>query len=464
VRRKGRGDATEMFPGYTDLAEVGGGAFATVFRAIEAETGRSVALKVLNLDTIHSHLLETFRREIQALASVSGHPNIVTLYRPGETADGRPVLVLELCRESLAQQLRDRGPLAAADVSRIGVKIAGALETAHRNGFLHRDMKPQNLLTTFFGEPALADFGVAALQASAQSTAGIFGFTTLHAAPEMLEGHHLSPATDVYGLASTMYQLLVGRAPFVSFDGEAPASVILRILRDPVPPLRAENVPLALADLLEAALSKQPEGRPRTASDFARALQDVEAGEGWPVTSFTAWGEDGPGSEPARNPGAPEHDAPAGRGPMGVSTASSGTVGPTQSRAGSRLPPLLPPSTRPSLVPPVPVVRNVVDPDGERGRFGTGVAPEPNPPLSAHPPERDGDPGTAPDRPVFVDPEPVRPGGPTADSGSRRADFSEHGAGDYAPVGSVLPSWAAGALVLAALVVVAAVLLLLGVL
>ena len=104
-------------------------------------------------------------------------------------------------------------------------------------------MKPHNILVTQFGEPALGDFGVAALQASAQATAGVFGFTTLHAAPEMLEGHHLSPATDVYGLASTMYQLLTGSAPFATFDNEAPASVILRIIRDPVRPLRADEHP-----------------------------------------------------------------------------------------------------------------------------------------------------------------------------------------------------------------------------
>ena len=461
-----------MVPGYTDLVEIGGGAFATVFRAVEAETGRPVALKVMKIDTVHADLLETFQREIQALAAVSGHPNIVTLYRPCETADGRPVLVLELCRESLGQQLRDGGPRAAVDVTRTGVKIAGALETAHRNGFLHRDMKPQNLLITYFGAPALADFGVAALQASAQSTAGIFGFTTLHAAPEMLEGHHLSPATDVYGLASTMYQLLTGRAPFASFDNEAPASVILRILRDPVPPLRADDVPLRLADLLEAALAKKPEGRPRTASDFARALQEVEAQEGWPVTSFTAWGEDGPPSEPASGRVvAAEETSTGDRGPMGVRTGPSGrpadgptgrpmnspgsTAGP---RTGSRLPPLLPPSSRPSVAPPAPGSRNVVDPSGVRGRFGSTTPPGPNPPLLAHPRERDSEETSAPPRPMFADPEPV-----AVRTEPHAVNPFDRRPGDPGSTGAVLPGWAAGALVLAALVVVAAVLLLLGV-
>ena len=199
---------------------------------------------------------------------MSHHPNIVTLYRPTATPDGRPVFVLELCRGSLSEQLRRDGPLNPSDATRVGIKVAGALETAHRHGFLHRDMKPQNILVTQFGEPALGDFGVAALQASAQATAGVFGFTTLHAAPEILEGQHLSPATDVYGLASTMYQLLSGQAPFAAFDNEAPASVILRIIRDSVRPLRSEAIPLGLSDLLEAALAKDPAQRPQSAAGF----------------------------------------------------------------------------------------------------------------------------------------------------------------------------------------------------
>jgi hypothetical protein len=342
-----------VLAGYADLVEIGGGAFATVYRAVETETGRPVALKILKVDTIHAHLIETFHREIQALAAVSDHPNIVTLYRPSTTADGRPALVLELCRESLAQQVRTSGPLDPVDVTRVGIRVAGALETAHRNGFLHRDMKPQNILVTQFGEPALADFGVAALQASAQSTAGVFGFTTLHAAPEMLEGQNLSPATDVYGLASTMYQLLTGQAPFATYENEAPASVILRILRDPVRPLRVEHVPISLADLLEAALSKAPEGRPRSALEFAQALQSVEAYQGWPETRFVAWGAEG----------APAGGPDVGRGPMGMNAgtnagvpaeppiptgpplvSSPGIIEPTVARTPVRsvLPPLLP--------------------------------------------------------------------------------------------------------------------------
>ena len=407
MRRKGRDAGDEaVLPGYADLREIGGGAFATVFRAVEMETGRPVALKILKLDTIHSHLIETFHREIQALAAVSDHPNIVTLYRPSTTNDGRPVLVLELCKESLGQQLRVSGPMQADEVARIGIKIAGALETAHRNGFLHRDMKPQNILITQFGEPALADFGVAALQASAQMTAGVFGFTTLHAAPEVLEGHHLSPATDVYGLASTMYQLLTGQAPFATYDNEAPASVILRILRDPVRPLRGEHIPLGLADLLEASMAKEPEGRPRTAADFAAALRALERAQGWLETSFVAWGE------------APDSDSRSAGNAPDPGRSARPAVG-TEAGARSSLPPLLPPSgpplaplppVRQSISTPDPVSRNVVQPvDAVRGRFGPGAVPPaaPAPPASrssAVPPPAPASPASSASPPTYVPP------------------------------------------------------------
>ncbi|MGH9116130.1 MAG: serine/threonine-protein kinase, partial [Acidimicrobiales bacterium] len=373
MRRKGRRPPSSgsILPGYSDISEIGGGTLATVYRAVEADTGRPVALKILKVDTVNPHLMETFHQEIQALGKVSDHPNIVTLYRPLTTPDGRPVLVLELCRESLAERIRRSGPLDVIEVTRIGIKVAGALETAHRNGLLHRDMKPQNVLVTQFGEPALADFGIAALQASAQATAGMFGFTTLHAAPEMLEGHKLSPATDVYGLASTMYQLLTGMAPFAAFEDEAPASVILRILRDPVRPLSFDKVPIGLSDLLEASLAKEPEGRPSTAAGLAEALAGVEAACGWPVTSCTIL----------------ERDAPVPAVLFAGAPASGGT-------APASLSPLGPPTAVPASMPPGtlyplgPSVRVATDPPERpvEPLFRSASPPPATPPPPAVPP------------------------------------------------------------------------------
>jgi hypothetical protein len=373
VRKRHHADRpSDEFPGFSDVREIGGGAFATVYRAVEAGTERPVALKLLKVGGMNPRLVESFEREVRALAAVSSHPNIVTLYRALTTADGRPTLVLELCRGSFAQRVRAGGPLDAPTAVSIGVKIAGALETAHRAGFLHRDMKPQNVLETQFGEPALADFGVAALQAAAQSTEGVFGFTTLHAPPEILEGHALSPATDVYGLASTLYQLLTGRAPFSTFEGEAPASVILRILRDPAAPLTAPNVPIGLSDLLAAALDKDPARRPADAAGFAEALRAVEAGSGWPLTPYVVWGDRSGVAGAAV--GASAGEAAGSGAPRAVPAEAPATP------AGAGATPATPAAAAPPTPPAVPAPAPAVEP--APASPASPASPAPNAPAS----------------------------------------------------------------------------------
>jgi serine/threonine protein kinase len=287
LRRRARGyRGHDIFPGFTDVQEIGVGSLAVVFRAREIGTHRHVALKLLNVRDASPRSIESFERESIALGALSSHPNIVTLYRTFRIPDGRPVLVLELCSGSVADRLHGGAGLPVTDVVSIGIKIAGALETAHRGGILHRDVKPQNILVTEFGEPALADFGVAMLQSSTQTTAGLFDFTTLHAAPELLEGTGTSAATDVYELASSLYQLIAGHSAFRAYEGESPASVILRILRDPVRPLSAIDVPVTLSDLLIRAMSKEKDERPPTAAEFAAELAEVEISRGWNRTQF----------------------------------------------------------------------------------------------------------------------------------------------------------------------------------
>jgi hypothetical protein len=289
LRRRGGGEK-EPFPGYRDVTEIGFGSIANVYRAVEVATGRVVALKLLRVRDLSPRAVESFERESRALGALGAHPNIVTLYRTFLTEDGRPVLVLELCVGAVSDRLREGEAMPAPEAVSLGIKIAGALETAHRAGVLHRDVKPQNILITEFGEPALADFGVAMLQSSSETSAGLFDFTTLHAAPELLEGHATSAATDVYELASSLYQLLAGRSAFRAYEGESPASIILRIVRDPVPPL-GPNVPLALAGVLINAMSKDAASRPQSAAEFAEKLREIERAQGWNQTALLTRGD-----------------------------------------------------------------------------------------------------------------------------------------------------------------------------
>ncbi|MDT4944989.1 MAG: serine/threonine-protein kinase PknK, partial [Pseudonocardiales bacterium] len=303
LRRRGGAAGGEVFAGFADVREIGTGSLATVYRARELGTNRQVALKLLNVRDASPRAVESFERESVALGALSSHPNIVTLFRTFRMADGRPVLVLELCTSSVSERLHSGGRIPVREAVSIAIKVAGALETAHHGGILHRDVKPQNILITEFGEPALADFGVALLQSSTQTTAGLFDFTTLHAAPELLEGGDTSAATDVYELASTLYQLIAGQSAFRSYDGESPASVILRILRDPVQPVTTPDVPVQLSDLLIWAMSKEKDARPPSAAEFAAELTRIEVTQGWPRTQFlirdARYGPAGTASGPA---------------------------------------------------------------------------------------------------------------------------------------------------------------------
>ncbi|SHH00692.1 Serine/threonine protein kinase [Jatrophihabitans endophyticus] len=403
----------DLFPGFADVTEVGAGAIATVYSARETATDRQVALKLLAVRDASPQTLETFEREAAVLGALSAHPNIVTLLRTMRTPDNRPVLVLELCDGSVGDRHRPGYGLPVRDVVALGGKIAGALETAHRAGVLHRDVKPQNILVTRFGEPALADFGVARLQSSTQLTNGLFDFTTLHVAPELLEGGPAGPATDVYELASTMYQLVAGWSAFRAFEGEAPASVILRILRDPVRPLAENRAPTALSDLLIRAMAKRPEQRPASAAEFASALTEVEAAYGWPRTVAVV----GAAADPADArsfaslpDGLPPQPAPV----VPVSTADWSAPTLTQ-HAGDAAPEPTPPpaevtvrrSTLPGVPPaaPPPGVPPVVPPPGEPPAVPTPepVVPTPEPVVPT--PE----PVVPTPEPVVPTPEPVVP-------------------------------------------------------
>jgi hypothetical protein len=178
------------------------------------------------------------------------------------------------------------GPQPWPEVVRIGVKLAGALESAHRLGILHRDVKPGNVLVSDFGEPQLADFGLARVSGGFETTSRHITASVAHAAPEILEGRPPSAASDVYSLASTLYALVAGNPAFTAQDDESLVALYVRIASSPVPELDTPGVPESLYRVLAAAMSKRPDERPTTAAEFGRMLQELEASEGVPVTDL----------------------------------------------------------------------------------------------------------------------------------------------------------------------------------
>ena len=149
--------------GFEDPEEIGRGGFGVVYRCVQRTLDRTVAVKVLTAD-LEPDNLERFVREQVAMGKLSGHPHIVSIFQVGTTATGRPYIVMQYHPHgSLDAKVQDSGPVGWRDALHVGVKVAGALETAHRRGTLHRDVKPANILLTEYGEPQLTDFGIARL-------------------------------------------------------------------------------------------------------------------------------------------------------------------------------------------------------------------------------------------------------------------------------------------------------------
>ena len=149
---------------------------------------------------------------------------------------------------------------------------------------LHRDVKPSNVLVSAFGEPLLADFGIARVSGGYETSEGLISASIPYAAPEVLEGRPATPAADVYSLATTIYCVITGAPPFRAGPDEAMVSLYLRISKDPVPDLRPMGVPDPLCQVLEAAMAKDLAHRPPTALAFGRNLQAVQRVLGEPVT------------------------------------------------------------------------------------------------------------------------------------------------------------------------------------
>ena len=196
-------------PGLTDLTVLAHGGYATVYRATQQSAFREVAVKVENRTLDSDKDQRRFVREARAAGSMSSHPHVVDLYDVGVTHDGHPYMIMELCEGTYADRMKNN-PLGEAEARDVGAKIADALADAHSLGVLHRDVKPANILITRFGEPALADFGLAVLTETRESSITL-ELTPAYAAPEMFQHGSPAPASDVYALCATLYALIRGR-------------------------------------------------------------------------------------------------------------------------------------------------------------------------------------------------------------------------------------------------------------
>lgn len=248
-------------PGISDLRPLGSGSFSVVYEGVQDAFNRPVAVKVVQ-GRFDREAMQHFQEECLAVGPLSSHPNIITVFNTEVTSDGEACLVMELFPNgSLAARLEHDGPRPLDEVLRDGVALCGALETAHRAGVFHRDVKPENVLVASRGEPVLADFGVAV--AGAQKATAQQAFTDVHAAPEILiDGPEPTAAVDVYALGSTLYELLAGAPAFPRRSSESRLGHHRRIAGDAVPPIPRGDVPDIVFEVIEAAMAKLPERRP----------------------------------------------------------------------------------------------------------------------------------------------------------------------------------------------------------
>ncbi|WP_062516950.1 serine/threonine-protein kinase [Demequina gelatinilytica] len=274
--------APPVLPGYSYVRALGSGGFADVFLYRQDMPRREVAVKVLESSAVSAELLDN---EVDVMASLSAHPSILTVYEASISADGRPYMVMEFCPGSLSSRYRVE-QIPIAEVLSIGIRVASAVEAAHRVGVLHRDIKPSNILTTQFGHPVLADFGVAAMIATVESED--VAMSVPWSAPELVARTSSgSIATEVWALAATVYTLAAGRTPFQSLDGRRDeASHRDRISKARYTPLGRPDAPAALDAVLAGGMRRLPGDRYQSAGAFAEALQHVERELGLPGTSL----------------------------------------------------------------------------------------------------------------------------------------------------------------------------------
>ncbi len=261
--------------GYEFIDVLGSGGYADVYLYEQAMPRRRVAVKVLRSQTLTDSLASQFTSEANLMAALSAHPYIVTIFGAAVADDGRPYLVMEYYPgANLSVRCRQK-PLGVPEALRLGVQIAGAVETAHRAGILHRDLKPANVLTSAFGKPGLTDFGISAVKNDGMDAGGV---SIPWSPPELLDDTgEADERSDVYSLAATVYTLLAGRSPFETAGADNSALALMaRIERASVPHIDRSDVPASLQRVLAGAMAKDREGRPARASDFARALQSVE--------------------------------------------------------------------------------------------------------------------------------------------------------------------------------------------
>lgn len=258
---------------YRLTEQIGMGGMAIVYKAVDMRTGHNVAVKVLRPEFNEDiEFVGRFQREAEA-ASKMTHHNIVNLLDVGMDGENRYLVMEYVQGKTLKEVIQERGRLSAPLACQIAIRILSALEHAHRNGIVHRDIKPQNILVHDDGHIKVADFGIARIADSSTLTKGDMVMGSVHYfSPEQARGESAAATSDIYSTGVVLYEMLTGRVPF---DGENPVAVAMQHLHaQPVPIQQlAPDVPPAVVRVCMKAMEKNPAMRYQSAREMASDLR-----------------------------------------------------------------------------------------------------------------------------------------------------------------------------------------------
>ena len=252
--------------------QIGSGGMAVVYVGRDLVLGRDVAIKALRPQyAADTTFRSRFEREAEAAAGFD-HPNIIDIYDVGEV-DGTPYIVMELIDgQTLKAIIRDEAPFHPDDVAALLTQVCGALDYAHTRGYVHRDIKPQNVLVDRNGVAHVVDFGIAKGLADADLTEIGTGLGTVHyLSPEQASGLMPTPASDIYSAGVVAFEMLTRRLPF---EADTPVAVALRHVQDPPPAPSSvlPSVPAAVDAIVLKAMDKDPTKRFQNAGALATAM------------------------------------------------------------------------------------------------------------------------------------------------------------------------------------------------
>jgi serine/threonine protein kinase len=274
----------EVFEEKYKIEEIlGSGGIGTVYRAVQLDCQRNVALKILHQYALDDEYQARFIQEAQALSRLS-HANVVTVYNLGLSQSGIPYLVMEYVKgQNVRRILSSVNRMPVLQALRIVRDAARALACVHEHGIVHRDLKPENILLTPVPEPdtvKIVDFGLARLanpqnqEQKLTSTGELIG-TSAYMSPEQCKGRAVDSRTDVYSLTACLYEMIVGRRPF---DSENPVGVIYKHLNDPVPAILASQVDLfhpALNKIVSQGMAKEAAMRFANMEEMANRIDET---------------------------------------------------------------------------------------------------------------------------------------------------------------------------------------------